>query len=110
MTSPSKAYIGCLLCANVKKNQFFCQIVGPGGIADREVLASAFGPGRDGALANAMQIAGVTEVLEAEKPSSWYEERKGVIEATASIGLMKALFNLEVECHLLAVQLELDLL
>lgn len=118
MTSPSEAYLGCLLCANVKTNEFYCQIVGPGELFERKILGSAFGPGREGALANAKAIAGVDVVH--EQPdyrlgSTWYERAKGLVDATTSIGLMKALKNLEDECEKLAgilnppVQLDFDL-
>lgn len=43
----------------MKGDQWFAQIVGPGEMFERKILASEFGIGRDGAIVNAMEKAGV---------------------------------------------------
>ena len=60
MTSHSDAWIGCSLDAG--KGQTFVQLVGPGRLFERKVLASAFGADEDDALGKAMKIAGVDSV------------------------------------------------
>jgi len=60
MTSPSDAWIGCSLDAG--KGKTFVQLVGPGALFERKVLASAFGDDHDDALATAMKRAGVDSV------------------------------------------------
>lgn len=108
MTFPSKAYLGCMIVADVKKNEYFCQLVGPGMILERKVLASAFGRGKEEALANAMSIAGVDEISEVPDyryHSSWYEQSKGSVDATPQRGLVKTMKILEDELEKLAASL-----
>lgn len=56
----SDAWIGCSLDAG--KGKTFVQLVGPGALFERKVLASAFGGDHEEALAAAMKIAGVDSV------------------------------------------------
>lgn len=60
MTFPSDAWIGCSLDAG--KGQTFVQLVGPGRLFERKVLASAFGADEEDALDKAMKIAGVDSI------------------------------------------------
>jgi hypothetical protein len=56
----SDAWIGCSLDAG--KGKTFVQLVGPGALFERKVLASAFGDDHEDALATAMKRAGVTRL------------------------------------------------
>lgn len=81
MKSPSDgAWLGCKLDAGGGK--VFVQLVGPGALFERKVLASAFGSGEEDALEKAMRAAGVSEVQgQAEVGSTLMDRMSGMLQA-----------------------------
>lgn len=78
----SDAWIGCSLDAG--KGKTFVQLVGPGSLFERKVLASAFGGDHEDALAAAMKIAGVDSV---RGTASVTEDRRGSVPVQLAFNL-----------------------
>jgi hypothetical protein len=92
MMSRSKAWIGCSIDAG--KGKWFVQLVGPGPLFDRRILASAFAGDEETAIASALcqcgigDVEGVATVWGQELPPTTY----GMIRARqATDGFLGAL-------------------
>jgi hypothetical protein len=59
MTSPSDVWLGCSIDAG--KGKWFVQLVGPGDLFERKVVASAFAVDEENAIVSCLEAAGLNE-------------------------------------------------